>query len=349
MLIPCPKCETTFSLADELFRPGRKARCSHCGNIFPMALPETASSAQPGVGTLPPLDGTAVAEKKQRRRMSVILFAVATLCVLGIGLGGWMVFRSFSTSTPVATTPEGKNASAGVNVEGTPDSTLKPDPAAKVRDIDLVDVRQFIVKNDTLGDMVVIKGRAVNNFQEAKRFITVEARLYAQNGTVLAEQRRVCGADPFLTQLQVLTEAGLEEALSNRVEILVNNSNVRHGDSTPFWFVFPPIKHAAGKGEEAKAEGGEGEGGEKKDAAPAGPKEVWKDLWDFEVRPVDAEDVPASETPAPAGGVTAPATGAQPSTGTPPAGAGAPTSAAPSDSNVPSTSGTPPASTANHG
>lgn len=38
MIVACPRCDTRFDIPDDKYRPGRKARCSHCGNVFP--LPE---------------------------------------------------------------------------------------------------------------------------------------------------------------------------------------------------------------------------------------------------------------------------------------------------------------------
>ena len=327
MLISCPKCDTTFSLPDENFRPGRKARCSQCGSVFVMTpreeeaaspAPEAPApepvptSPPPPPAPEPPVQEPAPApqpspaptpsaapaappdveipkvEKKKKKfgRKTLLIVLAACVCLIGAGVGGWMIFSA-------GTEPVAPDAPVAENEEN----------AAKVARITLMDTRQFIVKNDKLGDMVVIKGRAVNNFDVPKRFIAVEARLLAKNGTEIARQARLCGPDPFLTQLQVLSPEALEEALSSRVEILLNNSNVQPGQDTPFWFVFAPP---------APSEAAEGEG------EAAKPKDPWQDLWEFEVHPVDAQDVPAAES-VPGGG--APSGGGS-STGSPPAGNG---------------------------
>ncbi|CAK7010272.1 MAG: hypothetical protein DELT_02051 [Desulfovibrio sp.] len=44
MIVVCPQCETNFDIPEDKYRPGRKARCSSCGNVF--SLPELAG---PGV------------------------------------------------------------------------------------------------------------------------------------------------------------------------------------------------------------------------------------------------------------------------------------------------------------
>ena len=36
MIVTCPNCETKFEIPDDKYRPGRKARCSNCGFVFPL-------------------------------------------------------------------------------------------------------------------------------------------------------------------------------------------------------------------------------------------------------------------------------------------------------------------------
>ena len=50
MIVACPQCETKFDIPDDKYRPGRKARCSNCGNVFP--LPELAGSGDAGRSAL---------------------------------------------------------------------------------------------------------------------------------------------------------------------------------------------------------------------------------------------------------------------------------------------------------
>ncbi|MCC8194362.1 MAG: zinc-ribbon domain-containing protein, partial [Deltaproteobacteria bacterium] len=45
MIVSCPSCETKFEIPDDKYRPGRKARCSNCGNVF--ALPDMDGPASP--------------------------------------------------------------------------------------------------------------------------------------------------------------------------------------------------------------------------------------------------------------------------------------------------------------
>lgn len=45
MIVTCPSCETKFEIPDDKYRPGRKARCSNCGNVF--VLPDLAEDVPP--------------------------------------------------------------------------------------------------------------------------------------------------------------------------------------------------------------------------------------------------------------------------------------------------------------
>lgn len=39
MIVACPKCSTKYNLPDEQFRPGAKARCTVCAEVFPLVKP----------------------------------------------------------------------------------------------------------------------------------------------------------------------------------------------------------------------------------------------------------------------------------------------------------------------
>lgn len=45
MIVTCPSCTAKFEIPDDKYRPGRKARCSNCGNVFP--LPDVEADGIP--------------------------------------------------------------------------------------------------------------------------------------------------------------------------------------------------------------------------------------------------------------------------------------------------------------
>ena len=60
MIATCPNCETRFEIPDDKYRPGRKARCSNCGFVFPLPERDEAGISRVGDGqdaVPPPLPG----------------------------------------------------------------------------------------------------------------------------------------------------------------------------------------------------------------------------------------------------------------------------------------------------
>ncbi|MDR2800397.1 MAG: zinc-ribbon domain-containing protein, partial [Desulfovibrio sp.] len=85
MIIVCPRCETTFSLPDELYRPGRKSRCSQCGHVF--VMPYLPHPEEGGEEELPPLPPGYARKRRHRRFFGTALkglgaFAAAVLLVM---------------------------------------------------------------------------------------------------------------------------------------------------------------------------------------------------------------------------------------------------------------------------
>jgi hypothetical protein len=116
---------------------------------------------------------------------------------------------------------------------------LQKNESSGVESISLIDVRQYFVSNDKVGQLFVIEGRAVNGFQTPRELIKLQASLYDGTGNVLENKHFLCGNTVSLFQLQVLTKEELEAALSSRVGVLTNNTNVQPGAEVPFMTVFP--------------------------------------------------------------------------------------------------------------
>lgn len=238
MLILCPRCETTFSLPDELFKPGKKARCSSCGNVFPMAAAPDARAGElsAGIGetAAPAASKAAVAQPVSffQKFRKIIIGAAAGFFLILLCYGGWLIVSSFTSDDSPQTA-------------GTPSSPL---PASSdrheeyerlINSISLDEVRQFFVENINFGRLMVVQGVAVNISPGNKSYITIDARILDEKNTVLAEKRQLCGVPLTLFQLQNLPEDSLKEILNNRTMIMVNNSDVPQGGKVPFVVVFP--------------------------------------------------------------------------------------------------------------
>lgn len=237
MIIACPRCETSFSLPDELYKPGKKARCSQCGNVFPMpaqepeavrdditsAFGDTAAPEMP----VPP------ALHLWKKHMTALIAAAAVLLLLILGYGGFLMYRSFTT------------ASSGTKPVEEPARDTRPENQAEfeklINSISLDEVRQFVVDNAKIGRIAVIQGVAINMSQTPKEYIAIEAKLLDSNKRVLAQVRQLCGVPLTLFQLQYLSEAELNQTLTNRIAILTNNTNIPPGGKVNFAAVFTKV------------------------------------------------------------------------------------------------------------
>lgn len=103
-------------------------------------------------------------------------------------------------------------------------------------------VRQYYVKNERLGSMLVVEGRAVNAGREPVDLVEVEARLFGAGGQVLTVKRAMAGVTVAVSQLETFLEADIEALLNDEAGILTTNRNVAPGNSVPFMVVFfnPP-------------------------------------------------------------------------------------------------------------
>jgi len=227
MTVSCPRCETTFSLPAEAYKAGRKARCSQCGHIFP--LPERPSAEK----LLPPPSSPAAGKQKPKKSPKLLGIVLVALVISlgGLGYAGYILYQYISTPSPT----EKAAPTAGMNEE---ERRQYEAQELRLRQITLEDIRQFVVKNDKLGNIVVVQGLAVNKSTEPKDLIVVEARLLDAGNTVLASRQQLAGVTLSLFQLQVLGEKELTEALSNKIEILTNNTSILPDTKVPFVIVF---------------------------------------------------------------------------------------------------------------
>ena len=221
MEITCPNCSSRFNLPDNRVKVGLKLRCSVCHNVFVLESPKPVNdvSAPLRLDTPP---GTSVNKKtkekpKSKKKSIIIGILVFLLCLAGACV--WQF---------VLKDPKGNINNAEL--------------AEKVKLLTMRNVRQYIVDNEKIGKLFVIEGSVVNEFQEPKELIAVEAAIYGQDKRVIQSKKQVCGTQLSLFQLQVLSEKEMEAFLNNKIEILTNNINVKHGGEVPFMILFyaPP-------------------------------------------------------------------------------------------------------------
>ena len=215
MEVKCPACSSRFNLADTVAKPGAKLRCSVCKEIF--RLPTSGSGFD--LDTMAPL----AMKKPVKSRFKRILLSLLVLLVLGgSGAAGWWVY-----TTRMAAKPQDDSPTA---------------VAKKVELLTMRNVRQYYVSNEKIGPVFVIEGKVVNEFPVPKELVEVEAAIYGPDKATLASKTQLAGTALSLFQLQVLGEKELESFLSNKIEILTNNTNIPTGGEVPFMVLFykPP-------------------------------------------------------------------------------------------------------------
>ena len=233
MLIACPRCETTFTLPEALYQPGKKARCSNCGLVFAMSAPATEPAAAPAEKMSPPAaDFASVQEPSFHvKHRKALIGVVALFLLLCLSYGLFLIIGSFSAKPPAA-----ENRMQGQ--EGAPVAQAEHDRL--ISSISLDEIRQFQVENVQVGRIMVIQGVAVNVSSSHKDFITIEARILDANGNTLGQPvQQLCGVPLTLFQLQSLSVDELRAALNNRITILTYNTNIPPGGQVPFVVIFP--------------------------------------------------------------------------------------------------------------
>jgi len=266
MIITCPRCSTKFSLPDDQASPLRKAKCSFCGNIFVLAdgmddkafdtvsminqtqedVPSSSSAEDTVNSILNDDDGFNVDSIKPKKRGKLLPIIVGLILLLILAAGA-LIYTGIiklgsapedvqdPSSTPVAEQPEGNSTSQNA-------TSIVPPDDAHVKDIIFQDTKQYFVNNEKLGQIFVVEGKAVNNYKFPKELIQVEASLLDEHNVVVATKQQFCGVTLTMFQLQVLSEADMEKALNNNIEILANNLNIQPGGAVAFMVVFvnPP-------------------------------------------------------------------------------------------------------------
>ncbi len=227
MIVICPNCSTKFNLPDESAIPGAKLRCSVCKHVFP--LPEDVGEeelslapkeSETGIAPLPiPEVG------KQKNTSASLIILVLLLCA--VAGGTWYAWMHTSLLD-------------GIKSVILPESQQEKTDLVSL--IALRGMRQYNVNNDKLGNLSVIEGKAVNGFNEPRELIRIEAALYDAEGKTLVSKQQLAGGRVSLFQLQMLTEQELEQALTSKIDIMTNNTNVAPAGEVPFMVVFynPP-------------------------------------------------------------------------------------------------------------
>jgi intracellular sulfur oxidation DsrE/DsrF family protein len=172
------------------------------------------------------LDGPKDAQGAKKKKLLILGGALA---VVALAIAALFVFKPWTKmNIPFLGSLAGEQA--------------KVEPADKVKDIALRNVRQYYIPNEKAGNVFVVEGKAVNNFATPKERIKVEITLFDEKGKVLVSKQLLCGNTLSQFQLQVQSEEEINASLASEVGILTSNTYLKTGMDTPFMAVFfkPP-------------------------------------------------------------------------------------------------------------
>ncbi len=260
MIVQCSNCGTKYNFEDSRFKDGVKVRCTRCKHVFKLSsldeedsgydLPddfsEDFSLGAKARKEQPPspkpewdpddmnVDIVSAPKKPVDRKTRIKQAVIGLFLVMAIGLAVYLASTRLdgSITIPFIATQEQEEQKHEKTEFSEED----------VKDIALENIRQYFVTNDKIGQLFVIEGQAVNNFQVPKSMIKLRASLYDAAGSAVVEKEFLCGNAASLFQLQVSSEEELESTLQSRMGIMSNNKHVEPGSSTPFMVVFynPP-------------------------------------------------------------------------------------------------------------
>jgi predicted Zn finger-like uncharacterized protein len=112
---------------------------------------------------------------------------------------------------------------------------LQATPPGQVR---LAELNGGFVEHAHLGQLFVIQGKTVNDFQETRSAISVKGILYNDGGKPLLQQTVFAGNPLEETNLRTLPLEKIEEHMNNQFGDALSNLNIAPGKAIPFTIVF---------------------------------------------------------------------------------------------------------------
>lgn len=283
MIIQCEQCLTKYSFDDSLIKgSGVKVRCTRCGKIFFQENPSsvmkplgeglgTEVSEGEDLGELEDL-GRAIEElgvdpddnvpdrweaetlfpaseeeelvdifardirKRKRRLILGSAVAISLVIVMLVVIFLWSVpqerqafFGRIKAYVPIAKLFDMQKA--------------EKDMGGIKESIALTDVKERIVKNWVVGDMLIIEGEAINSYKSNVIAILVKGKILDKEGAVLAERESYCNNILTDEELRnILTEEEIYKKLENPASMKLDSEIIPPGGKAPFMIIFanPP-------------------------------------------------------------------------------------------------------------
>ena len=100
-------------------------------------------------------------------------------------------------------------------------------------------VEASFIKNKTAGDLLVISGEAVNEYNKPRAAIQIKGIVFGADGNELSSKSAFCGNPLTEEQLKTMTMDKIEAAMANQFGDSLANMEVATGTAIPFVIVLP--------------------------------------------------------------------------------------------------------------
>ena len=175
----------------------------------PQGMPgEVSPVKEPAVEELPPLS---IASRRKQSPLFGVLIAVAT--VVAVAVLGFFGYTMFLEDKGKVVTEAGRITVRAVNAS--------------------------FVKNQVVGDLLVITGEAVNSYSKPRAAIQVKGIVYGANGQTLVSKNAYCGNPLTKEQLSTMSLDKIEAAMANQFGDSLANMEVVPGKAIPFVIAIP--------------------------------------------------------------------------------------------------------------
>lgn len=182
---------------------------------------------------VPELPGSAVSEEvpplsitSRRKQSHLVTFLLSTVAffgmVIGIYTGNTRIQEESATVTPGQTGQAGQAAPA----------------AGKIT---LNNVDAAFINNKKTGELLVITGTAVNNFETPRAAIQIKGMIYGQSDQIVASKTAYCGNTLTREQLASMPLETIEAAMANQFGSALDNLEVAPGKGIPCMVVISKL------------------------------------------------------------------------------------------------------------
>jgi len=175
-------------------------------------------------------DPALVAKNKQSHMLTYLLSIVAFFgMVIGIYTSNTRPQEDVAAPAPAAQA-------------GQPVQPVQPGQAAPAAGkITLSGVDAAFVNNKKTGELLVITGNAVNNFDTPRAALQIKGMVYGENGQVVASKTAYCGNTLTKEQLATMPMETIEAAMANQFGSSLDNQEVAPGKVLPCMVVISKL------------------------------------------------------------------------------------------------------------